>query len=568
MVAKYLVSPHGGRRAFPDITSALSAAARRGRAALVEIAPGSYEETLRIQGEVQLVALDGPGSVIIRPPRGAALQTAGSVRVQGLVLIGRNTNVVSCDAGTLTVDNSEIWGHGGVGLRARPSTSAILTDSVVLHGRIVFAGAAGAVERCQFTDAADNAIAVVEGADVSVRGTRVEGSRNHGIRVSDARAQVSDCELTGTGAAAVVADTRAELTVTDCTISAVHAEAIIIIKQSRGFVSGTRVTDAQHGVAVASGAGAVVRDSTFAKCRDTAINLATAGRGRFENCEVFDAGNVAVFASQGGVPEVNGIQISRGNVGIVVTNTARGHFSRVEVEDLTSVALRVHDGATAVFEQVRVNRCPSHLETRGGAGTVAEVNSAAFRDFDMSAVEALGQSRVTLKNVTAERGLAGFGVAEGAQLFAYDCDITSVRAGAVVAMGKARVVAKNLNVTGSEALGLYGRDSAYLDVSNSTLVDCVAIGAKFDDACRGRLVNCSVIGKRGMAVRSNGGIDLVDLHTPLSVVSEATKPVETSPTVVNNYDGPVFHSAVHEVQLAWNNNKITQQQVSEVEPDA
>ncbi|MCD9901048.1 hypothetical protein LUR56_15675 [Streptomyces sp. MT29] len=39
MVAKYVVSPRGGRGVHADITSALLAAARRGRAALIEIAP-------------------------------------------------------------------------------------------------------------------------------------------------------------------------------------------------------------------------------------------------------------------------------------------------------------------------------------------------------------------------------------------------------------------------------------------------------------------------------------------------------------------------------------------------
>ncbi|MFD4862908.1 ISAs1 family transposase [Streptomyces atratus] len=66
MVARYFVSPHGGRRAYPDITSALAAAARRGRAALVEIAPGRYEEALTVQGEVQLRGSRTAGRTAIR----------------------------------------------------------------------------------------------------------------------------------------------------------------------------------------------------------------------------------------------------------------------------------------------------------------------------------------------------------------------------------------------------------------------------------------------------------------------------------------------------------------------
>ncbi|MEJ8654204.1 right-handed parallel beta-helix repeat-containing protein [Streptomyces sp. MS1.AVA.3] len=563
MVAKYLVSPGGGRRAYANITSALAAAAGRGRAALVEIAPGRYEEALTVRGEVQLAAIGGRGSVVVSRPSGAVLDAFGSVRVHGLVLIGRDADVVGCHAGTLTLEHSEVRAHNGVSVHARPNTSVTLRDSVILYGRTLFSGSGGLVERCRFTDAADNAVAVIEGADVSVRDSWIGGSRIHGVRVSDARAQVAGCELTGTGKAAIMADTRAELSVSGCVINAVHAEAVMFIEQSRGSVDGTRVTDAEHGIGVASGADPVVRGCAFTECRDTGINVQTSGRGRFEDCEVLDAGNVAVFSTKGGAPEVHGCRIARGNVGIAVTDAARGRFTRVDIEDLTGTALRVLDESRAVFEQVRVERCPSGVETRGNGGTTADVTDAGFRGFDMAAVAVLGQSRVTLKGVAAERGVLGFGVGEDAQLFVHDCDVKAVSAGGAIAFGKGKLVARNLTVTGSEAFGLCGKDDAYLDVVNSEFVDCAAAGASFDDSCGGRLVDCSVQGTRGVAVQGNGRVDLVSLRTSLPVVKQVTKPVELPPTIVNNYYGPVFHAAVHGAQLAWNNNNAIQQQTNE-----
>ncbi|MGW7025340.1 right-handed parallel beta-helix repeat-containing protein [Streptomyces decoyicus] len=563
MVAKYLVSPGGGRRAYANITSALAAAAGRGRAALVEIAPGRYDEALTVRGEVQLAAIGGLGSVVVSRPSGAVLDAFGAVGVHGLVLIGRDADVVGCHAGTLTLEHSEVRAHNGVSVHARPNTSVTLRDSVILYGRALFSGSGGLVERCRFTDAADNAVAVIEGADVSVRDSWIGGSRIHGVRVSDARAQVTGCELTGTGKAALMADTRAELSVSGCAINAVHAEAVMFIEQSRGSVDGTRVTDAEHGIGVASGADPVVRGCSFTECRDTGINVQTSGRGRFEDCEVLDAGNVAVFSTKGGAPEVHGCRIARGNVGIAVTDAARGRFTRVDIEDLTGTALRVLDESRAVFEQVRVERCPSGVETRGNGGTTAEVTDAGFRDFDMAAVAVLGQSRVTLKGVAAERGVLGFGVGEDAQLLVHDCDVKAVSAGGAIAFGKGKLVARNLTVTGSEAFGLCGKDDAYLDVVNSEFVDCAAAGASFDDSCGGRLVDCSVQGTRGVAVQDNGRVDLVSLRTSLSVVKQVTKPVELPPTIVNNYYGPVFHAAVHGAQLAWNNNNAIQQQTNE-----
>ncbi|MEV0413527.1 right-handed parallel beta-helix repeat-containing protein [Streptomyces sp. NPDC050448] len=563
MVARYVVSPNGGRRAHPDIMSALRAAAARGRAALIEIAPGRYDEALTVHGEVQLTAVDGPGSVVVSRPRGAVLDTFGSVCVHGLVLTGRDADVVACHTGTLTLEHTRIRADHGVGVHAKPNTSVTLRDSVILYGRTLFAGSNGLVERCRFTDAADNAVAVIEGADVTVRDSWIGGSRIHGVRVSEARAEVVRCELTGTGRAAVIADTRAELAVTDCAITATHAEGVMFIEQSRGSVHDTRVTDAAHGIAVASGADPVVRGCVLTGCRDTGINVQTSGRGRFEDCEVLDAGNVAVLSTTGGAPEVHGCRISGGNVGIAVTEAARGRFTRVGIADLTGVGLRVWDGSGAVFEQVRVERCPLGLDSRGDGGTKTAIADTVFRDFDLAAISVLGQSRVTLKGVTAERGVLGFGVGEDGQLLVDDCHVTAVRAGGAIGFGKGRLVARNLTVTDSGAFGLCGTDSAYLDVTNGEFTDCAATGARFAEECGGRLVDCSVTGTQGAAVQDNGRVDLVSLRTSLPVVQETAPPVERPPTVVNNFYGPVFNAAVYGAQLSWNNGNVIQQQTNE-----
>ncbi|MFH9722009.1 right-handed parallel beta-helix repeat-containing protein [Streptomyces sp. NPDC017254] len=560
MIARYVVSPRGGRRAHPDIASALRAAEARGRAALIEIAPGRYEETLTVRGEVRLVAAEGPGSVVVGRPRSTVLDTYGSVHVQGLTLVGREADVVGCHSGALTLEHTEIWAHNGVALHARPHTSVTLRDGVIAHGRALFTGGAGLVERCRFTDAADNAIAVLEGARVTVRGSRIEGSRIHGLRVSDAQAEVVGCELTGTGQAALWADARARLTVTDCTITAVHAEGIVFTEQSRGSVDHTNITGARHGIAAASGADPLVRGCVLTDCHDTGINVQTEARGRFEDCHVVNAGNVAVFATKGGAPEMHGGLITGGNVGIAVTEGARGRFTHLRVEDLTSLALRVRSGSAAVFDHVRVERCPCGLEAQGDSGTTADLTDTVFRDFSLPAVTAAGQTRVTLRRVTAVRGAVGFGVTEHAQLFLHDCEASEVTSGGVAGTGNGRLFARNLTVTDSEGIGICARDSAYLDVANSTFTDCAVAGAVFGGECSGRLADCSVNGTRGKAVQHNGQVELVSLRTSLPVVREAAPPPGPAPTIVNRFEGPVIHGDVHGAQFAWNNDHVVQQQ--------
>ncbi|MER6255007.1 right-handed parallel beta-helix repeat-containing protein [Streptomyces sp. NPDC001584] len=553
MVARYVVSPHGGRRAHRDITSALAEAARRGRAALIEIEPGHYEETLTVRGEVRLVAVGGPGSVVVTRPRGAVLDSFAPAVVQGLVLVGRDADVVGCHAGTLTLERTEIRAHDGVALHARPGTSVTLRDSTVLHGRVLLAGAAGLVERCRFTDAADNALAVIDGGRLSVVGSRIEGSRIHGVRVSGGQARIEGCVLTRTGMAAVLAGAQAELTVTDCLVESVEAEGIAYIEQSRGRVERTRVVDARFGIAVASGADPVVRDCVLTGCRDTGLDVNNGGRGRFENCEISGAGNVAVHVTRGGAPEVHGCRVADGKVGVAVTDGGRGRFTRIEVRDLTSAALRVHDEATAVFEHVTVERCPSGLETKGNGGTQAEVTDGVMRDVGMAAVTALGQSWVTLRRVSAERAALAFVAGEEAQLLLHDCRAEAVTTGGAAAFGSARVVARNLTVTGSDGLGVFARDSARLEAVDATLADCAVSGASFVDGAGGRLEDCSVTGTGQLGVLHNGLVDLVGLRTSLPVLEKAVR-TEPGPTVVHHhYEGPVFNGPVRDVQLAWNN---------------
>ncbi|MFI6418080.1 right-handed parallel beta-helix repeat-containing protein [Streptomyces sp. NPDC050842] len=565
MVARYVVSPRGGRRAYRDISSALRAAEVRGRAALIEIAPGHYEEALTVRGEVRLAAAEGPGSVLVSRPRGAVLDAFGTVSVHGLTLAGRDAGVdiVGCHTGSLTLDRTEVRAHDGAAVHARPYTSVTLRDSVVLYGRTVFTGSVGLIERCRFTDAAHNAVAAIEGARVTVRGSRIEGSRLHGLRVCDAHAEIAGCEVTGTGQAAVVADTRGELAVVDCAISATHAEGIVFIEQSRGSVDRTRVTDALHGIVTKSGAGPVVRGSVFADCRDSGINVQDAGLGTFEHCQVLGARNVAVFSTKGGAPEVRDCRVSGGNVGIAVTDGGRGRFTRVVVEDLSGTALRVWDGSEGVFRDVLVERCTLGMDTKGDGGTTADLADVVFRDFE-TAVTALGQSRVTLRNATAERGAVGFGVGEEARLAVYDSTVTAVSVGGAVALGKGRFSARNLTVNGSAGTGLTGSESGYLDVADSEFTDCASAGAVFADQSSGRLVDCAVNGPEGTpAVLDNGRADLVSLRTSLPVVRKTVRTVEQTPTVVNNYTGPVITGPVAHSQFSWNNDNVVQQQTEE-----
>ncbi|MFJ3900033.1 right-handed parallel beta-helix repeat-containing protein [Streptomyces sp. NPDC090025] len=558
MAVRYRVSPRGGMGVHRDIASALAAAARRGRPARVEIGPGRYPELLVVRGEVELVGTGEPGSVVVGRPGGVVCETAGAVQLRGLVVVAQDADAVHCRTGTLTLDRTEVRAPGAAAVHAWPGTAATLRDSVFRFGRVAIVGADGLVERCVFEDAADNCLAAVDGGRLVATDSRFARSRLHAVRINHGRGEVVRCAVTGTGGAALIADGGSELTVADCAVDGVNREAIAFTERSHGSVDRTRVTDAEHGIAVNDGSDALVRDSSFVRCRDTGINVRTAGRGRYENCEVADAGNVAVFVTDGGAPELHGGRIADGNVGIVVSgNRSRGRFTGVRVEDMTGVGLRAYEGGKAVFEQVIVERCATHLETRGDAGTTAEVRGGRFVDFSLSAVEALGQSRVTLRDVTAERGMVGFAVAEQAQLFVHDCVARDLTSSGAAAMGKGRLVARNLTVTGSEAIGLMGSETGVLDVRDSEFTDCAAVGVLVVGDSVARLVDCGVSGTGEAAVHHSGHVDLVGLRTELPV-TRMKKENHPTPTIVNQY-GPVFNGVAQGIQIAYGNHGPVEQ---------
>jgi nitrous oxidase accessory protein NosD len=557
MAARVLVS-HTARRAHRSIASALQAVASSRRPVRVEIEPGRYEESLTVRGDVELAATGG--SVVISSAHGSVIDAWGTVRLTGLSIVGSDGDAVRCGAGTLTVEGSQIQGIGGVGLHAVPGTSVTVRDSAFRNGRAVFAGSTGLVERCRFADSATNAVAAIEGADVRIHDCWIGHARIHGVLVSGSRALVSGCELTGTGNASLAADKQAELVVRNCRVTAVHSTGVWFAEQSRGLLEDTVVSDAEHGVAVAHGANPVVRRCTFTNCRDTGINVHTQGLGRFEDCQVTGAGNVAVFSTTGGSPDIDGCRISNGNVGIAVVN-GRGRFARCEISDLTNAALRLWEDSSAQFSGIQVARCPVGLDARGGGGTKAELVDTHFRTFSQTAVAVLEQARITLRNCTAEHGLVGLGVGDQAQLLAYDCRLGHLEAGGAIVYDKATFTAERLTVTHPGAYGLRGQDSAYLSVQDSEFADTRYVGVSVGDSCGGRLVNCLVTGSQGASVVDNDRIQLIGLRSSLPVTKEAPKPPPDLPSrIINIFNGAVFNATVHGVQLAWDNETVSQHQ--------
>lgn len=468
------------------------------------IEPGRYVESLTIRGDVELRAAADAGSVVIDSAQESAINSFGSVRLAGLVLNSRNADAVSGHSGTLTMEQCQVWGRSGVGVHAMRGTSLVMRGCLVGVGRVVFTGSTGLLEHCQFQDSTNNAIAVIEGSVVQIQGVSVTNSRLCGIRVSGAKARITECELTRTGSSAIAVDAHAEAVIMDCRIHDVHRDGIFFCEQSNGTVDSIRISDAEHGIVVCTGANPVVRRCLIDRCRGSGININDQGLGQFEDCEVTRSGDIAVYATSAGAPTVRDCRITGGNVGVAVVN-ARGKFTDLDIRDLTNSALRLREGAVAQFSSIRIDRCENGLDATD-ANTKGELTDSTIRDVKDTAVHVVGHSRVTIEKCTVGRSEVGLGAGENSRLTVRDCTVMSSGICGVLAYGEARLTAERLTVTGSHGFGLLTQGSPYVDVADSEFSGNASGGVSLQDSCSGRLVRCTIAENHGEEIVNNGRV--------------------------------------------------------------
>ncbi|QWF80660.1 right-handed parallel beta-helix repeat-containing protein [Amycolatopsis sp. CA-230715] len=483
------VSPTA-RRAFGTISAALEVAATRRGPVRVVVDPGVYPGSLVVRGEVEIVAAQGPGTVEIATS-GAVVTAdcAGEVRLTGLTLVTRGGTAVFCGGGSVALTDCRVLGQGGVCVDARPGTSVAVRGCEVHAGRVVCQGASGTITDSSFTDAADNAIAVIEGGSARISGCTIANASLHGIRVSGASASVENCDLTGTGRDAIAADAHATVSIVDCTVHDVHTVGIGVAEQSTGTISGTTVTGAEDGIVVTSGGSPTVTGCALADCRDAGVIVRDRGLGRFTGCSITGSGNVGFFVTGNGAPTVEDLRIGSGNVGVALLG-GRGRFTGLAVTDQT-IALRLKDRSAGRFERIRIERCDVGFEAEENE-TTGELRDARITGARLCGISVAGNARVTVDRGVVDGALAvGMAVNGAGRLTATDCEVTGAGTGGVVLLGNAAFLATRLTVSGSGGAGLAGKESARVDCTDCTFSGN-AIDLSIEETCVERFAGCTI----------------------------------------------------------------------------
>ncbi|QRP49767.1 right-handed parallel beta-helix repeat-containing protein [Amycolatopsis sp. FDAARGOS 1241] len=551
MAGKVRVSP-GRRGAHQTIASALGAVSGR-RDARVEIDPGRYPENLFVSGEVHVFA-SRPGTVEICPPTGTAVETSGVVRLEGLIVSGRDNDVVRCAAGSLTITGCTVTAQdGSPALHAPPGTAVAASDSEFRYGRAVFTGSRGTVKRCVFTDSSNNGLAATGGADVAVLLSRFDRCRIHGVLVRGGRVAATECGFAGTGNSALAADQHGHLDVTDCRIDSARTTAISYGEQSRGTITGTTVEDADTGLLVTGGSDPLVRRCAFTGCRVAGIEVNTQGLGRFEEISVLRTQKFGLFVDTQGSPAVHRCRFAEGNLGIVVQN-AHSRVTDTVLEDLKNAAVRLLGQAQAELTGLHVTRCPTAVETNGTA--YAELAGARLQEIGLVGVVAQDSSRVRATDCGGSGGHVAFSALGKAHLVLHDCRAAGVTLGGAGVLSEATVTARRFTVTGPVNFGVYAAEKSTVDVADSSFAGTTVAGIGLIGSATALVRDCEVPGPDGLAVHHQGRAVLERLRSPLRVVE--VEPDPEPPRIINNYTGPVIHGDVIQSVLTWGNTVVHQ----------
>jgi parallel beta-helix repeat protein len=259
---EWLVDRAGGG----DAITIAGALARARDGAIIRIGPGTYEESLRVERPVSLIALDGATPVVAPTSGPCALVTSGTGTIAGLELRG-------APAGA---DNA-----------AAPC--------------VILAGSALTFEGNRIVGGAGPAIAIRDGGEPLVRGNRLQGA---GLVVSaGGRGTITDNSIVDAAGASLLVRGGADPSLSDNVIEG--GGGVVFAEGATGSLIGNRLlAAAATAIRVTTGARPQIEGNTVEGAKEAGIFVYDGGSGRIEGNTVVGSGLSGVVIAGGGRPEL------------------------------------------------------------------------------------------------------------------------------------------------------------------------------------------------------------------------------------------------------------------------
>ncbi|MER6143278.1 right-handed parallel beta-helix repeat-containing protein [Streptomyces sparsogenes] len=483
-----LASAHG-HRSYLTIADALRDAADGDE---IRIAPGRYEESLRLTGQVTLTAaaVAGEGADPAGgPPPGAGVTLAAPAadRPALEVLPGARPTLRGVTVHGAAADRPAVllaggatdWTGGGVRqgrLEVRGDAALRMADAVLsgaaLAGVLLRTTGAVRLTGCLVADTAGTGLVAGGATRVELVRTEIRAAAGSGVRVrEDARAVLRGCLIDRPGRSGLLTEDRAAALLTDCRIRDTGGEAVRALGSSplpdpdpaetthtghtTDTAGATAITGATggvvlHGCELTGAAADAIGVTGPAQLRATASTLrdcAGSGVAAGDGARVLLAAVTVLRTGASALGAHGSAQLAAREVtvrdaatnGLLATGTAAVDLTDSELTGCRYSAVHLGERTRATLTRVRAGGTPEH-----GVHVVGEaaltLTDTRLADCGMSGLDVAGAARAEATGLAVTRCVNGVTAGSDGPLRLTDCEVTDAeRAGITLGPGDTEV---------------------------------------------------------------------------------------------------------------------------------
>ncbi|HKS28029.1 MAG TPA: pectinesterase family protein [Pyrinomonadaceae bacterium] len=255
--AKEIVVSKLGGGDYTSINEAVKSAPTGAR---INVRPGVYNESIRIERDVEIVG-DGPiTQIIVEAVDANTLYVkSGKALVRGLTFRNRMTKkdsmyyAVAVEGGELSLEDCDITssaltGVGVYGASAKAFIRRCRVHDCTESGIYFYRNSTGTVEDCDVFNNGLANVSIKEGADPVVRNSRLYNSRSSGVYVYlNGRGRIEDSRIYGNAYSGVAISEGGDPVVMRCKIYGNAYNAVYAYKNAKGTVQNSDLTGNKQG---------------------------------------------------------------------------------------------------------------------------------------------------------------------------------------------------------------------------------------------------------------------------------------------------------------------------------
>jgi nitrous oxidase accessory protein NosD/actin-like ATPase involved in cell morphogenesis len=317
----FVVSSTPGEAEYTTISAALQQAKPK---SLIAVCPGTYQESLVLDREIEIAGVGAQEDIIITSPDSFVLKiTTASALVRGITLqhtategpTWREDEAVVVTKGDLTLEDCvidagihgvSIWGPEGKAVMHRCFISVGKNAGIAINN-----GGQGIIEDCDLFESADAGIHVRDkNSFACLRRCRISHGESVGISISSAgQATIEACDISGNGSSGIqICDVGSSATIRQSRIHEGRKMGISIWQKGQASIAYCDIFDNVH-------AGILIADEESS--------------ASIENCKIHDGKYVGIDIFRKGLASIKDCDLEC-NVGAGIRVRNEGSYATIQ----------------------------------------------------------------------------------------------------------------------------------------------------------------------------------------------------------------------------------------------